>query len=176
MFCPNCGTRNSSEQKFCRSCGLNLEKSIESLLEQLPTAEKANLLKQTKMLEKYGNFAFGGFILVFALGILAIVFTIFNKMVLSSENIIFGLLLSLFIVFAALTLVYVFLNESLKEKKAKAKPIFNNELEKKNTAKLLEEKSFEAVPRSVVEGTTELLYAEKRKITDELERRAKYSI
>ena len=168
MFCPNCGTRNSSEQKFCRSCGLNLEKSIESLLEQLPTAEKANLLKQTKLLEKYGNFAFGGFATVFLLGISILVFTIFNKMVLSGENVIFGLLLLAFIIFAVLTLTYVFLNESLKEKKAKANPVFKHELEKKNTAKLLEDKPFEIVPTSVTEGTTDLLYAEKRKITDEL--------
>ncbi|HEX8399338.1 MAG TPA: zinc ribbon domain-containing protein [Pyrinomonadaceae bacterium] len=168
MFCPNCGTRNSSEQKFCRSCGLNLEKSIESLLEQLPTAESANLLKQTKLLEKYGNFAFGGFATVLLLGISILVFTIFNKMVLSGENVIFGLLLLSFIIFAVLTLTYVFLNESLKEKKAKAKPVFNRELEKKNTAKLLEDKPFEIVPTSVTEGTTDLFYVEKRKITDEL--------
>lgn len=168
MFCPNCGTRNSSEQKFCRSCGLNLEKSIESLLEQLPTAESANLLKQTKLLEKYGNFAFGGFAAVLLLGISILVFTIFNKMVLSGENVIFGLLLLSFIIFAVLTLTYVFLNESLKEKKAKAKPVFNRELEKKNTAKLLEDKPFEIVPTSITERTTDLLYVEKRKITDEL--------
>ncbi|HEX8267050.1 MAG TPA: zinc ribbon domain-containing protein, partial [Pyrinomonadaceae bacterium] len=128
MFCPNCGTRNSSEQKFCRSCGLNLEKSIESLLEQLTTAESANLLKQTKLLEKYGNFAFGGFAAVFLLGISVLVFTILNKMVLSGGNVIFGLLLLAFIIFAVLTLVYVFLNESVKEKKSEAKPVFNNEL------------------------------------------------
>lgn len=168
MFCPNCGTRNSSEQKFCRSCGLNLEKSIESLVEQLPTAERAGLLKQTKMIEKYGNFAFGGFVVVFALGILAVIYSIFSKMVLSGENIIFGLLLSLFIIFAVLTLIYVFLNESLKEKRVNAKPIFNNELEQKAAAKLLKDKSFETVPASVTERTTDLLFAEKRKITDEL--------
>jgi hypothetical protein len=120
------------------------------------------------MLEKYGNFAFGGFAAVFLLGISVLVFTVFNKMVLSGENVIFGLLLISFIIFAVLTLVYVFLNESLKEKKAKIKPDFKNELEKRDTARLLEDKPFERVPASVTEGTTELLYAEKRKITDEL--------
>lgn len=168
MFCPNCGTRNSSEQKFCRSCGLNLEKSIESLLEQLPTAERANLIKRSALLEKYGNFAFGGFAAAFLLGVSVLVFTIFNKMVLSGENVVFDLLLLFFIIFAVLTLVYVFLNESLKEKKAKAKPVFNNELEKNAAQKLLENKPFETVPSSVTERTTDLLYSEKRKITDEL--------
>lgn len=170
MFCPNCGTRNSSEQKFCRSCGLNLEKSIESLLEQLPTAESANLLKRTKMLEKYGNFAFGGFAIVFAIGILAGIFTIFNKLVLSGENVILGLLLGLFIIFAVLSLIYVILNETLSEKKANAKPVFINELDGNAPAKQLEDKPLEAsaVPPSVTERTTDLLYANRRKITDEL--------
>lgn len=168
MFCPNCGTRNSSEQKFCRSCGLNLEKSIESLLEQLPTAHQANLLKQAKMLEKYGNFAFGGFAIVVVFGVLVLVLTIFNKWVLSGDNVIFGLLLGLFIIFAFLTLIYVFLNESLKGKKANAAPVFTTELEGQARAKLLDDQPFEAVPASVTERTTDLLYTEKRNITDEL--------
>ena len=25
MLCPNCGTKGSTEQKFCRECGMNLE-------------------------------------------------------------------------------------------------------------------------------------------------------
>ena len=168
MFCPNCGTRNSSEQKFCRSCGLNLEKSNESLHEQLPTADRANLLKQTKMLEKYGNFAFGGLAVIFGFGIFALIFTIFSKMILSGENVIVGILLSLFIIFAFLSLIYVVLNESLKEKKTKANPVFKNELKVKPEAKMLEDKPFETVPSSVTERTTDLLFAEKRKITDEL--------
>ena len=36
MHCPNCGTRTSSEHKFCRVCGLALEEFAVKLAEQLP--------------------------------------------------------------------------------------------------------------------------------------------
>ena len=32
MYCPNCGKTNSPEQRFCRSCGLGLEKIVQSEL------------------------------------------------------------------------------------------------------------------------------------------------
>ncbi len=44
MFCPNCAANNSTEQKFCRSCSLNPEKSAESLLEQIPNVENSTEL------------------------------------------------------------------------------------------------------------------------------------
>src|SRR5687768_11314153 len=47
MYCPNCGKTNSEEQKFCRSCGLQLEQVVQSLVQQL-TAPDAN----TKLVEK----------------------------------------------------------------------------------------------------------------------------
>ena len=165
MFCPNCGANNSTEQNFCRSCGLNLEKTAGSLLQQLPNAESANLLKQTKLLEKLGNVAFIGFASVFLVGISMLIFVVFNKMVLSGENVLFGLFLISFIIFAILSLAYVFFNETLKEKKAKRNTVLNREsemeLEKRDTAKLLEEKYFEPVP-SVVEDSTELLLVENK--------------
>lgn len=162
MFCPNCGANNSTEQKFCRSCGLNLERTAESLLEQMPSAESAKLLKRERNLEKFGNIAFGGFGIVLLTGIGAIIYYIFTKMILSGENIIGGIFIIAFMIFAALTLTYVAFREDLKERKEKAKPALKNELsEKRETGKLLEDKPFEPIP-SVTENTTDLLYAEQK--------------
>ena len=89
--------------------------------------------------------------------IAAIIYWIITKVILSGESVFGGILLIAFLVFAALTLTYVALNEDLKERKQKAKPTLKNEITgKQDTAKLLEDKPFEPVP-SVTEPSTELL-------------------
>jgi len=162
MFCPNCGSNNSTEQKFCRSCGLNLEKSAESLVEQMPNAQNPNLLKQTQQIEKFGNFALGGFGVVLLTAVGAIIYFIFSKMILSGANVLAGILIIAFFIFAVLSVIFVILNESTKEKKAKINPVLADELTgAKDTGKLLEEKPFEPVS-SVTENSTELLFAENK--------------
>ena len=162
MFCPNCGANNSTEQKFCRGCGLNLEKTAESLLLQLPSAESAKLLKRERNLEKFGNIAFGGLGLAIFTAIGAMIYFIFIKMILTGESVFAGILIIAFIIFAGMSLAYVAFNEDLKERKQKVKPTLQNELsESKTTGKLLEDKPFEPVP-SVTESTTDLLYAERK--------------
>lgn len=160
MFCPNCGATNTTEQKFCRTCGLNLEKTSESLLRQIPSAQSANLRRQEKLLEKFGNIAFGGFGVVLLTGVAAIIYVVITKFVLSGTNIFAGILLTAFVIFAALALAYVIFAESIKEKKQKIGFQAGKESEKaKDTAKLLEEKPFDPV-RSVTENSTELIYVE----------------
>lgn len=162
MFCPNCGANNSTEQKFCRQCGLNLEKTAASMLEQLPSASSANLLKQERALEKFGNVAWSGFLLVLLIGVGSLAWLVLTKLIFSGANVLFGTLLLAFITFAALSLAYVFLNEALKEKKQKLKSSAANEFaEPKNAANLLEEKPFAPIS-SVTENSTELLSAESK--------------
>ncbi len=162
MFCPNCGANNSTTQKFCRACGLNLEKTAESMFEQIPSAESANLLKHEKLIERFGNFALGGLGIVILFGVTILIYAIIEKFLVSGTNIYFAILLIAFIIFAFLSLVFVIFNESLKEKKAKINPTIKNELdEKKDTAKLLVEKPFEPIP-SVTENSTELLYTKNK--------------
>jgi len=162
MFCPNCGANNTTEQNFCRSCGLNLEDTAKSLLAQIPSAETANLLKREQRLEKFGNFAFGGLGVVFLIAVGGIIYAIIQGMILSGKQPWVGVLLTAFIIFAALTLAYVVFNEDLKEKKKKLSLQAQKELaEPKTTGRLLEEKPFETVG-SVTESSTELLPSENK--------------
>lgn len=169
MFCPNCGANNAAEQSFCRSCGLKLEEIAKSLLLQIPSAESAELLKQERRLEKFGNVAWVGFEIVLLVGVIALLYSIINSLVLSGKNPLVGILLAAFVFFGTLTLIYVAFNKDLEEKKKKINLNKQKEIvETKITAKLLEETHIEPFP-SVTENSTNLLFVEpKRKISGEL--------
>jgi uncharacterized membrane protein len=162
MFCPSCGANNSTEQKFCRTCGMNLESVAESLLSQFPNAQQATLQKQEKMLERFGTYVFGGFAVMVGLGALSLIIGVIFAMVVSGIDPVKGILFALFLTFASLALSYVFLNEVLKEKRKKLKATTATALSPaRETGKLLETGSFEPIP-SIVEDTTNLLPVESR--------------
>ena len=69
MFCPNCGTKTSIDQNFCRACGLGLEKIALSLTEQLPTKPNQSLQQQKERFEKLGVAALS----VFGLGLFSFI-------------------------------------------------------------------------------------------------------
>ena len=60
MYCPNCGKTNSAQQKFCRSCGLSLEKVVASLAEQLPASDlDKNLQERKRKVDRWLNITGG---------------------------------------------------------------------------------------------------------------------
>jgi zinc-ribbon domain len=162
MFCPSCGANNSTEQKFCRSCGMNLEQTALSLLEQFPTAQRANLKKQEQMLERFGQIAFGGFGVVIATAVAAILYLILTKWVLSGVSFWSGILLIAFIIFAGLSLAYVIFAETLKEKKQKLNPMAEPKRLEMPAGPLLRDAEGFVPVVSVTESTTELLQVESK--------------
>lgn len=54
MYCPNCGTITSSDQSYCRACGLGLEKIAQSLIEQRPTEFEESLQQRKERIERWG--------------------------------------------------------------------------------------------------------------------------
>lgn len=159
MFCPGCGSKNSIDQRFCRNCGLNLEASAQSLVSQVPEGDRAALEISERRLEKFGEFAFGGLMVVVSSGVLVMLYAVLERMVLSGEQPWTGILLMAFLIFATLTLAYVAFRESLKEKRKSMgiRPVSIPGIESAPvTGRLLEERPFDSVP-SAIEDTTSLL-------------------
>ena len=139
---------------------MNLESTAEALRAWTPSKD-VNLELRERRLERFGQFAFGGFGVVLILAVLGIIYTILTKMVLTGQQALVGILLIAFLVFAILTLAYVIFKEDLKEKRMKTRPATPQELESPVTGKLLEENQFEPVP-AITEHTTDLLPVRER--------------
>lgn len=52
MHCPNCGTEASTGQKFCRACGLSLDRFAQLLTELLPDVEDENAAQARRRLRQ----------------------------------------------------------------------------------------------------------------------------
>ena len=60
MHCPSCGSAAPAGQKFCRACGLSLERFAQLFAELLPDVEDENVTKarqRLRQLEKAGKIA-----------------------------------------------------------------------------------------------------------------------
>src|SRR5688572_2614645 len=54
MFCPNCAARQSGEQNFCRSCGLELGQVARAMELHGPSRERAEMERRRERIERLG--------------------------------------------------------------------------------------------------------------------------
>jgi hypothetical protein len=157
MHCPDCGTKASAWQKFCRACGFNLEK-----VEQLVADQKAAAMEQNpnaaaglsddwlRRLEKWAAralFALGGI-----LGGLML-WAIIAKVMIEKGRIFQGSIVLMVLAAAALVTLLAYL-DSERKKSASARSNQQHHLpQAQETAKMLSEPNAEMAV-SVTEQTT----------------------
>ena len=159
MYCPNCGKTNSAEQKFCRSCGLSLEKAVQSLAEQLPGLElDKNLRERQLKVDRLIAIVLGSAISIVLVGVL---WGIIYGIIIVNGQVTVGLFMLAFIVGMILFALLSMYRDSLRKAAGKrqltepATPLVAD------TGELLSETHVEPIP-SVTERTTELLMKNKR--------------
>jgi hypothetical protein len=163
MYCPNCGKENSAEQKFCRSCGLSLDKAVQSLVEQLPALElDKNLRKRQERVDRLINIVAGTGATIFVGGIL---WGIIYRTIIVKGSVISGLFLLAIIVAAVLFGLLSIYSESLRKASGKRQLLQPPPTQVSDTAELPPNSQMEPVP-SVTERTTELLTMNKKQKPD----------
>jgi zinc-ribbon domain len=158
MYCPSCGKENSAEQKFCRSCGLSLEKAVQSLVEQLPALElDKNVRERQERVDRLINIVAGTGASIIAVGVL---WGIIYKLIIVKGAVISGLFFLAIIVGAILFGLLSIYSESLR-KAAGKRQLQPPPTKVSDTAELPPSSQMEPVP-SVTERTTELLTVAKK--------------
>ena len=161
MFCPNCGNKNSVDQRFCRSCGLGLEKVSQSVTEQLPNASALSLRQQKEKFERLGMAALS----VFGLGVgIFILYLVFYKLMVSQGKVLAGLGVLAFLIVIGCGLASVILFAKANEVKEVPAPGMDPAelLPERSTQELLSEAK-PAPFYSVTDRTTKLLPVENEK-------------
>ena len=160
MYCPNCGKATSDDQKFCRACGLGLEKIASSLGEQLPARRDDSLQARKERLEIFGV----GALSVFGLGVLGLLlYAVAQKLLATQGSLLAILAIVGLVIVLGCGLLSVILFARAKElgeqaKQRQLQPDTNTG--GSSTKELLTEGTFEPVP-PVTERTTDLLFVEK---------------
>jgi hypothetical protein len=157
MFCPNCGKTNANDQRFCRSCGFSLEKTLQSLIEQLPATElDTEIRKRQRAVERLLRIVGVGAI---SLVVGAVLWGMIYEVIIVKGAILGG---SLFLVFVLALILFALLamyRESLAKSSAKGHlPGKEIAFTDKLTMKIASGTE-ESIP-SVTEDTTELLEVE----------------
>jgi hypothetical protein len=157
MFCPNCGANNNKRQNYCRFCGLNLQESAKSLMNQIVFGEDSKSLKKLSSIKRVVDFTSTALIGMLVVGIAAYLFFFDPKF---GKDLI-KISLGVFFLLKTIQEIIGYFQRQARSENKRFEPNVVERFESKETAKLLEEKPFEPVP-SVIENSTELFPAENK--------------
>lgn len=154
MLCPNCGTRTTTEHKFCRGCGMNLEPVAQALVAHLSPdgaaqAASARAAERRTVRRMTGGLLAGVFIVLFGVLLMAFLPGKGFKLI--------GVLAAVVGLIAALLSVLAPLRSMGNAAAEPAPPVLDGAAA--TTGRLLHEQTFEPAP-TVTERTTELLNVE----------------
>ena len=96
MHCPNCGTEASARQKFCRACGLSLDRFAQLLAEPPPDIEDKDVARARRRLRQLESGAkLTGCVVVLAAWLLlaSVIAGIGVRAIISGDNTAVGLML-----------------------------------------------------------------------------------
>ena len=155
MLCPNCGTRMTTEHKFCRNCGMNLEPVSRALAAHLSpggaAAAKTAREAERRALRRMAN----GLIA----GVIVTLFGVLLMALLPGKGFkVIGVAAALLGLVAALISVLSPLRSANNGGGEPAPPVLDDATAAA-TGRLLHEQAVEPVP-SITERTTELLGVE----------------
>ena len=74
MFCPNCGSSNAKRQRFCRYCGLQIDKIGAKLASQLALGRESDDFRRLRSLRRFIDGAQISFITAALIGLVTMIF------------------------------------------------------------------------------------------------------
>lgn len=158
MHCPNCGAPAAADQKFCRSCGFNLEKISHLLAEQSPAVEGAEP-DRSKKAARLG-FALLG---LAALSFLVMAYGgIINEVIIGRGDLVGGILFLTIITAIFFGLGFIVFSASARKKKSARPPSEPPSLAEGEETLTLPPAGESTVVPSITEHTTNLLEEKQR--------------
>lgn len=152
MLCPNCGTKTKTGHRFCRHCGMNLEPVSKALAEHRAAGGAASREAARGNASEATGCLFAG-VLVILVGVLLTAF-------MPGKAFKFAGVAAAVIGLVAVLVSALSSMHSAKGSDAAAPPDNTLDDAAPDTGRLLREQTFDPVPTSVTDHTTELLHAE----------------
>ena len=156
MHCPNCGTKASTGQKFCRACGFGLEMVEQLIADQRAATEQTTVATgriSDDWLRKFEKWATRALLALGSIAVSLILWAIIVKLMIKEGAIFPGSMLLMLVIGVVLLLFLVYLKE---ERKNSASTLSNQRHrlpQAQETAKMLSEPNAETAA-SVTEQTT----------------------